>query len=145
MSDFEQIMRAYEQSGGNPQLLRSPKVASLVVSGNQVIGANSIPGLTMTAQQLPDGIDARVTVDSGVQVELPVHLCFGVLPAEGVQRIIVAFEIGAGASVEFVAHCTFPNATRVQHIMDGTIHVGTRAIMRYKETHYHGPVGGVEV
>ncbi len=145
MSDFEQILRAYEESGGNPQFLKSPKVASLVVSENQVLGANSIPGLTMTAEQLPDGVKAHVVVEPGTQVGLPVHLCFGVLPAEGVQRIVSIFEIGAGASVEFIAHCTFPNATHVQHIMEGTIHVGEGATMRYKETHYHGQTGGVEV
>lgn len=145
MSDFEQILQAYADSGADPELLRSPKVASLVVSGNQVIGANSITGLTMVAEQLPDGVKARVTVEPGVHIELPVHLCFGVLPAEGVQRIVSEFEIGAGSRVEFVAHCTFPNATRVRHIMEGTIHVGAKATMRYKETHYHGQTGGVEV
>jgi len=145
MSDFEQILQAYEESGGDPKFLKSPKVASLVVSGNQVIGANSIPGLTMTAEQLPDGVKAQVAVDAGVRIELPVHLCFGVLPAEGIQRILSEFEIGAGASVEFIAHCTFPNATHVQHIMEGKIHVGEGATMRYKETHYHGQTGGVEV
>jgi len=29
--------------------------------------------------------------------------------------------------------------------MDGTIHVGAGATMRYKETHFHGDAGGVEV
>jgi len=33
----------------------------------------------------------------------------------------------------------------VQHIMEGTIHVGAGATMRYKEIHYHGEAGGVEV
>lgn len=145
MSDFEQILHAYEESGGDPKLLKSPEVASLVISGNRVIGANSIPGLTMTAEQLPDGVKAQVVVEPDTRVKLPVHLCFGVLPAEGVQRIVSHFEIGARASVEFVAHCTFPNATHVQHIMEGTVHVGAGATMRYKETHYHGQTGGVEV
>ena len=145
MSDFEAIVEAYEASGGDPDLLRSPKVASLVVSGNEVLGANEIPGVTMKADQLADGVKARVVVAPGTQVELPVHLCFGVIPAEGVQRIVSSFDIGAGASVEFIAHCTFPNATRVQHIMEGVIHVGAGATMRYKETHFHGDAGGVEV
>ncbi len=145
MNDFEAIVAAYEASGGDPRVFKSPKVASLVVSGNQVLGANEIPGLSMTAEQLPDGVKAQVVVEPGTHVELPVHLCFGVIPAEGVQRIISSFEIGAEASVEFIAHCTFPNATHVQHIMEGTIHVGAGATMRYKETHFHGEAGGVEV
>jgi Fe-S cluster assembly scaffold protein SufB len=62
-----------------------------------------------------------------------------------VQRILSDFEIGEGASVSFMAHCTFPNAVKVQHIMEGTIHVGKNATMRYEETHYHGETGGVVV
>ena len=145
MSDFEAILKAYEASGGDPHFLQSPKVASLVISGNQVLGSNSIPGLTMTSEALPDGVRARVVVDPGAKIKTPVHLCFGVIPAEGVQRILSDFQIGAGAEVEFIAHCTFPNAVKVQHIMEGTIHVGPGATMRYKETHYHGEAGGVEV
>jgi len=145
MSDFEAILAAYELSGGDPQFLMSPKVASLVINGNQVLGANELPGVHMTAEQLPDGVKAQVVVDPGTQVALPVHLCFGVIAREGAQRILASFHIGAGASIEFIAHCTFPNAVSVRHIMEGDIHVGPQATMRYKETHYHGEGGGVEV
>lgn len=145
MNDFEAIVQAYEASGGDPSLLKSPRVASLVISGNQVLGANEIAGIHMMAEQLPDGVKAHVAVEPGAQIALPVHLCFGVIPAEGVQRILSSFEIGAGASVEFIAHCTFPSAVHVQHIMEGTVHVGPQASMRYRETHFHGEHGGVEV
>ena len=145
MSDFEAIVAAYEASGGDSRLLQSPKVASLVVSGNMVLGLNEIEGLDMVAQELSDGVRATVRVASGTKIELPVHLCFGVLPAEGIQRILVDFHIEAGAYVEFIAHCTFPNAAQVQHIMQGSVHVGENASMRYRETHFHGDAGGVEV
>ncbi|NLG49519.1 MAG: SufBD protein [Chloroflexi bacterium] len=145
MSDFEAILQAFEESGGDPQFLKSPKVASLVVSGNQVLGANEIPGVTMTAEQLPDGVKVRLAVEPGTRVDLPIHLCFGVIPAEGIQRILSDFQVGADAQVEFVAHCTFPNATSVQHIMESTVRVESNATMRYSETHYHGEHGGVQV
>ena len=145
MSDFEAILRAYQAAGGNPELLKSPTVGSLVISGNQVLGLNAIPGLDVTAEPLPDGVKVGVRVADGARIERPVHLCFGVVPAEGVQRILVNYEIGAGSSAEFLAHCTFPNALRVQHIMRGTVHVGARATMRYSEVHYHGETGGIEV
>lgn len=145
MSDFEAILKAYEAAGGNPEFLKSPKVGSLVISGNQVLGLNAIPGLEVSAEPLADGVKVSVRVAEGARVERPVHLCFGVVPAEGVQRILVDYEIGAGSSVEFLAHCTFPNALRVQHIMQGTVHVGAGATMRYGEVHYHGETGGIEV
>jgi uncharacterized protein len=145
MSDFEAILQAFEASGGDPQLLQSSRIASLVINGNQVLGLNELPGIHLTSERLPDGVRARAVVDPGTRVDLPVHLCFGVVAQEGVQRILASFDIGTGASVEFIAHCTFPNAVRVQHIMQGDIHVGPQATMRYSETHYHGESGGVEV
>ncbi|MGC9398168.1 MAG: SufB/SufD family protein [Anaerolineae bacterium] len=144
-SDFEAILRAYEKSGGNPEFLKSPNIASLIISGNQVLGLNRLPGISAQAETLPDGVKIALTIAPGARFEHPIHLCFGVVPAEGVQRILADFDIGADAEVEFMAHCTFPNAMRVQHIMEGKIHVGSGATMRYQETHYHGETGGVEV
>ncbi len=145
MSDFDLIMAAYEASGGDPEILRSTTVARLVVSGNKVIGVNEIPGVTMVAEQRPDGVWVRLELAPGAQIAQPVHLCFGVLPERGLQRIESEFEIGPGARGEFVAHCTFPNAVEVQHLMESSIHVGAGAVMRYQETHYHGEHGGTVV
>lgn len=145
MSDFEAILKAYERSGGDPRFLRSPKIASLVISGNRVLGTNEINGVHLVSRELPDGVQATVVVEPGVVLDNPVHLCFGVVPKEGVQHILSTFEIGAGARAEFVAHCTFPNAERIVHRMEATVHVGRGAVMAYNETHYHGESGGVEV
>ena len=145
MSDFETILRAYEASGGDPHLLQSAEVASLVVSGNQVLGANELPGIRMTCQPLADGVSAQVVVAPGTHIERPVHLCFGVVARTGVQRIVSHFDIGAGAIVAFVAHCTFPNAEQVDHIMQSDVQVREHASMRYNETHYHGEAGGTRI
>ncbi len=143
--EFEAIARAYEKAGGNPEVFRSPRIASLVVSGNKVLGANEIPGIHLESEELPSGVKAKVTVEPGTRIEYPVHLCFGVLPEEGVQEIYSEFEIGDGAQVAFIAHCTFPNAVKVKHVMDSRVHVGKGATMHYREAHYHGETGGTEV
>jgi len=143
--EYEAILEAYQQAGGDPALLKMPKVATLVVSANRVLAANEVPGIHFEAEELPHGIRARIAVEPEARPERPVHLCFGMLPAEGVQEIIADYEIGAGAQVEFIAHCTFPNALRLKHIMDARIHVGTGARMAYQEAHFHGPHGGIEV
>jgi hypothetical protein len=145
MSDFEALLKAYERAGGDPHFLKSQRVASLLVSGNKVLSSNEVAGIHLSSEQLPDGIRARVVVESGTRLDTPAHLCFGVIPEEGVQRILSEFEIGEGARAEFIAHCTFPNAKRVVHLMEAKIHVGRNASMKYDETHYHGEDGGVEV
>ena len=143
--EYQAMLEAYGEAGGDPAALGAPKAATLVVSANNVLAANEVPGVHFNAEALPDGVRARIEVEPGVKVDRPVHLCFGMLPAEGVQRIDAEYEIGAGSQVEFIAHCTFPNAVKVKHIMDARIHIAAGASMQYREAHYHGPHGGIEV
>jgi uncharacterized protein len=143
--DLESLMEAYRQAGGDPDTLRQANVATLVVSGNQVLMAHDIEGLHFEAEELAEGVRARISVDPGVTIERLVHLCFGLLPAAGRQEIIATYEIGEGAKAAFLAHCTFPNAVQVEHVMDADIRVGAGATMKYSETHYHGETGGIEV
>jgi Fe-S cluster assembly scaffold protein SufB len=143
--EFEAIVKAYEASGGDPALLLNRHAASLIVSHNRILGANSVPGVRIDGTETTSGVRAHITVEPGTMVTFPVHLCFGVLPQEGVQEIRSQFVIGDGAKVQFLAHCSFPNAVRVTHVMDGVVHVGKYADMLYAETHFHGETGGVEV
>ena len=143
--EFEAMMRAYEQAGGKADVLQAPRVASAVIAGDRVLAVNLVAGVSIEAEELERGVRVRVAVAPGTRVDYPVHLCFGVVPSEGVQEIFSEFEIGAGAEVGFLAHCTFPNAVDVRHVMDARIHVGPEATMRYSEAHYHGPHGGVHV
>ncbi len=143
--DFAAILQAYEEAGGDASFLRSPSVASLVVSANKVLGANEVPGVRIDSEPLEDGVKARIVVAPNAKLEQPIHLCFGMIPAEGVQHIIPDFEVGEGAQVQILAHCTFPNAIRLRHIMEARLHVGPNARFTYTEVHYHGPHGGIEV
>ena len=143
--EFEAMMEAYEKAGGRPDVLQARRVASAVVSANEVLAVSEIEGVTIEAEGQEHGVRARITVAPGTKVEHPVHLCFGMTAEEGLQEIDSEFEIGEGAEVGFLAHCTFPNAIKLRHVMDARIHVGPGATMRYNEAHYHGPEGGIEV
>ncbi len=143
--EFQGILDAYQQAGGDTAVLNMPKVGTLIVSANRVLVANEVPGVHFQAEELEHGVRARIVVEPDTRLDKPVHMCFGMLPAEGVQEIDAEYEIGAGAHVEFIAHCTFPNAVHLQHIMDARIHVGAGATMNYQEAHFHGPHGGIEV
>jgi hypothetical protein len=120
-------------------------VASLVVSGNRVLAVHQVPGIEFASEELPHGVKVTIRVLPRTRLATPVHLCFGLLPTHGVQEIVAAYEIGEDANIAFLAHCTFPNAVTVRHVMDATMHVGRGAVLRYTEAHFHGPTGGVEV
>jgi hypothetical protein len=143
--EMTSMLDAYQQAGGDPQALQLPEVATLVVSANNVLASHEIPGVHLEAESLEQGVRARIVVEPEVHIERPVHLCFGVIPDEGRQEILADYEIGPGAQVQFLAHCSFPNAVRVEHIMQARIHVGKNASLTYTEEHFHGPHGGVDV
>lgn len=143
--EFEALVRAYEAGGGDPSSLLDKESARLMVSHNRILGKNEIAGVRIEGGETPTGVKARITVDPGTVAKKPVHLCFGVLPKEGVQEIVSEFDIGDGARVTFLAHCSFPNALKVKHTMDSRIRIGKGAAMTYTETHYHGESGGAEV
>lgn len=144
-AEYEAMLEAYREAGGDPGVLAAPRVAALVVSANRVLARSEVPGVRFETEERPDGVRARIIVDPGTKPERPVHLCFGMLPPEGLQEIESHFEIGEGADVRFLTHCTFPRATRLRHTMEATVHIGRGASMEYVEEHFHGPHGGIAV
>ncbi len=119
--------------------------AHVEIHGNRVIRSHLVEGLTIDAQEAEDGIDIDLRVQEGIKIPKPVSLCFGMIPENGKQHIRMKVTIGDGAEVNFTAHCTFPNAKKVEHRMDAEIEVGRDARYTYFERHVHGPGGGVEV
>ena len=128
--EFLAMSKAYEASGGDPAFLSDGRIAGLMVSHRKILRSNDAPGVHIEGEETPTGVKAKITVDPGVNVEHPVHLCFGVLPKEGTQEILSEFLVGEGAKASFLAHCVFPNAVKVRHVMDARIHVGKHAASR---------------
>lgn len=145
MTEFEELMTALGSAGGDRAILDDPEIAHLVVIGDKVVSSRTLPGLEVSAQGTEEGVRVRVKVHAGVHLPTPVHTCFGVVHRRGVQHIEIEVVLEAHASARFIAHCLFPNAEKVQHIMDARIGIGAGANMNYQERHYHGPHGGVEV
>lgn len=143
--EMQAIMDAYQKAGGDPDLLKLPDVATLVISGDQVMTSHDIPGIHFSSKQIENGVQAEIVVDENQVIEKTVHLCFGVVPEKGLQHIVADYKIKKGAKVKFQAHCSFPNAVEVKHMMDASIQIGENASMEYKEEHYHGESGGIQV
>lgn len=141
----QMIAELYSTTETDVHALQEPDVAYLVVHHNQVLGSHLLPGLEMDVEELEDGIKADMRLREGTVIEKPVHICFGMFPETGVQRILLNVTLGKHSKVSLLAHCTFPNAVDVTHIMDATIHIGEGAEYHYFERHVHGDKGGVKV
>lgn len=138
------------------ELLRSihaphygPDEAHIEIHGGKVVGMSLVEGLEVVSEPIQtaegEGVRVLIHLASGIRIEKPVHLCFGMVGERGLQKIELETELGDHASVAFQAHCTFPRATDIRHLMDARIVVGEGASYRYVEKHIHGPSGGVTV
>ena len=130
---------------GIGDIFKNPDIAHLFIHHHKVVGSHLVPGLDVKVEELKDSIKVNVNVEKGAAIEKPVHMCFGMLPKTGVQRLVMDVQIGDNSSVGILAHCTFPNAIDVKHIMDAKITVGKGASYSYFERHIHGTSGGVKV
>ena len=139
------LIEAYKQSGGQAHHLMDKNVASLTVNFNKVVNVSELPGIHMFAEELPNGVKAKIVVDEGTTYDEPIHICFGMLPEEGLQEVISEFIIGKNANISAIAHCTFPNSIKVVHQMEAQVTVEEGASFEYREEHFHGVASGAIV
>ncbi len=143
--EFETIIKTYEKIGEDASALMDKKFDSLVINNDKVLLKNQTEGIDINTKKIKDGISVKIYIKDGVVKNLPIHLCFGMLPKEGKQIIKSEFHIGKKSKVKFIAHCSFPNAENIIHIMDSKVYLDEEAEMEYIETHYHSNSGGVKV
>jgi Fe-S cluster assembly scaffold protein SufB len=146
MTELKDIARALSEAAHlNPEDLKNTGVAHLFVHRNKVITSRALPGLKVDVKELAKGVSVKLRLKDDVVLEHPVQVCFGLLPKTGVQQIIMDVNIGKRARISIFAHCVFPQAVNVKHIMDARIRLGEEAEYNYFEKHVHGPHGGIKV
>jgi len=139
------IKELYQHADQNLAIIKDSSVAHLIVHDNKVLGSHLIDGLTCNIEELKDGIRAGITIAENKIITKPVQICFGMLPQEGIQKIFMDITIQPKASVAIQAHCVFPFAVNIEHIMQANIHVHEHAVYSYFEKHVHGNKGGIKV
>lgn len=135
----------YEYAGLHEETFRDPDAAHVVISQNKVLGMHTVPGLQIDAEELSDGVKASIRVQPDRIIEKTVHLCFGVIPKTGLQRIVMDVKLERNSKIDILAHCVFPQAEDVRHVMEGTIRIDEGARYAYLEKHVHSSLGGVKV
>lgn len=145
MNELNELLNAFGETGGDKAIFENNEIAHLAASGHKILSMRGIEGLEVKPRETFQGISAKVIVKEGIRIKNPVHLCFGVFHRKGTQKIKMDVKLEKDASAHFIAHCIFPKAEKVRHVMDAVVEIGEGAEMRYSETHYHGLYGGIEV
>lgn len=139
------LVDALSKHGEDTSVITENLGASMVLNKDEVLSAHSTEGVELSYEKIPNGIKAIVRVKEGFKEKKPVHLCFGMLPKEGRQEIKSKIIVEKNAEVRIISHCIFPNAERIEHIMDGDIIVEEGAKLDYEESHFHSDSGGIFV
>ena len=124
---------------------KDPDVGHLMIGLNKVVSSRDVEGLDIDVNELSDGVELDIALREGVSLAKPVHMCFGLLQEEGIQRIVINLKVEPRSKIDVVAHCVFPNATDVQHLMDGRLRIGPESEYTYFERHIHSREGGLLV
>jgi len=140
-TDIDALYKAAEIE----EAISDPRTAHLVIDKDQVAGANEVEGLRVDPTPIEDGVEVAITVEEGAVIEKPVHMCFGVTELEGLQKINLNLRLEPRSKVGILAHCVFPQARDVRHVMDAEIDIGQGADYSYLEKHVHSPSGGIKV
>jgi len=120
-------------------------VAHLVVDGNEILKANEVRGISMEKKETKEGIDLRLVIKEGIKLKDPIHLCFGVSKERAIQKIHAEIIAEKDSHAYILAHCIFPKAKEVHHVMDGSLLIEKGAELSYEEIHWHGEKGGADV
>lgn len=145
MSELEELTRVLPMVGAEPSVLEDERIAHVVGQGHRILSRRSVPGLRLDLEETPEAIIGKMTVQAGVTIAQPIHMCFGLAHPTGSQRIQIDVVVEEGAAARVLSHCLFPVATAAQHRMQAMIDIGPGASLTYSEGHFHGPHGGMLV
>ena len=132
-------------AGIESDMFKRKDIAHLLIHHDKVVGMHAVKGLEIKTEKIKDGVKIDLRLKEGTKVKHPVQMCFGMMPKTGVQRIVMNAVIEKNASINVLAHCTFPNAIDVKHIMDANLTLEENATYLYNERHIHSKQGGVKV
>jgi Fe-S cluster assembly scaffold protein SufB len=145
MRELKVLTNTLASMGGDPEVFADRHIAHMAANGHRVLSHREIPGVTIQAEETSEAIISRITVARGMHIQFPIHLCIGIIEPTGNQRIQTRLIVEEDASAGFVAHCLFPNVESGEHRMEAVIEIQPGATVKYLESHYQGPYGGMVV
>lgn len=144
-TEFEVLVKAYEKAGGDVSKFLDKRIASIIISGNRVVGLNNVPGVELVPKTIENGVHAKMIIKRGTKLAFPIHVCTGYLERKGYQRVIFDITVEDDAEAHFVAHCVFPWTEEFTHDAFMNVTVGKNAKMSYSDEHYHSDAGTVNL
>ncbi len=146
MSDLDVLSQALLMTGGDSSILFDAQTAHLLVSCHRVMSQHEIPGVKIQVAESPAPVvTAKVLIGRRTHIEKPVHMCFGIPRLSGEQEAKLDLVLEDDAHATVFLHGLFPEVEDAAHRMDLSIHVGQGSSLTFRERHFHGPHGSMQV
>jgi len=145
MRELNVLTNTLASMGGDPEVFADTHIAHMAANGHRVLSHREVPGVKIQAEETSEAIISTITVARGMHIQFPIHLCIGIIEPTGTQRIQTRLIVEEEASAGFLAHCLFPNVESGEHRMEAVIEIQPGATVKYLESHYQGPYGGMVV
>jgi len=139
------FLKSAKKCGYDVKLMQTSGISHLYIESNKILSLQGNPGLIIKTKRLSQGVAIKILVKKNVKIKNPVFLCFGILNPKGKQIILPEIILEKNSELKILAHCTFPQATKVIHKMKAKIELKKASKLFYTETHYHGENFGAEV
>ncbi len=145
--EFEYLTEFLKNSDKNVSDFLDKKTVSVIISGNEIIGSNSLDGVSISKIESSeeDVLHYRLEITDGVVLERPVHICTGDMRSTGVQKITTEIIVGDDSKVSFLSHCSFPKGDGFKHVANMMIKIGENSMVEYLDEHMHSMSGGTSV
>lgn len=131
---FENVIDSFEDGA-----------ARIVINDNSILEKVSVDGLFLNSKIENGKIIIDIKVGEGVEVEKPVHICFGALKNEVNQDILMNINLEEGASVNFYSDCVLISKEKILHKMKSNVVVSKNASFGYFEKHLHSDFGEIKI
>ncbi|ABS60340.1 MULTISPECIES: SufB/SufD family protein [Fervidobacterium] len=141
--EFETIVKTAEKLGTDASKFMDKRIASIIISGDRVIGLNNVPGVKLIHKQIEHGVQVDMEIEENTEVPFPIHVCTGYIEKKGYQKVLFNIIVRKNAKVKFTAHCVFPQAEDFTHEAVSNVVVEEGAIMEYNDEHYHSDLGTI--
>ncbi|ACJ75154.1 ABC transporter ATP-binding protein [Thermosipho africanus Ob7] len=143
--EYEAIVKAVEKLGTDASKFLDKKIASIIISGDKVLGLNNVEGIKLVPTQIENGVQVDMEILENAHIPRPIHVCTGYVEKKGFQKVIFNIKVRKGARVKFLAHCVFPQAEEFEHNAISNVIVEEGAYMEYEDEHYHSDKGTIKL
>jgi len=75
------------EQAGISKIIDDERNESLIIDRDRIISKNTVSGLKVDTTKIKDGVKINIVLENDVNIDRPVHLCFGVTNKKATQII----------------------------------------------------------